>query len=131
MSVGARLTLAGLGVTVIAVAVGVGLVPTHVSLGGGSIRCGTAIRPDRTSEVAPLCGAAGANHPRATLAVGVVLAVLALVPSFQLGATDPPSGGVGGMGSNDAHRHFGVASLGMVEYTPRTASSSTSDMALT
>lgn len=80
ISVAARLTLAGLVVAAIAVVIGTTVVPTHVTLGAGSIRCGTVLRPDRDIEIAPLCGPAGANHLRAALAVGAILAVLAVVP---------------------------------------------------
>jgi hypothetical protein len=80
MSMAARLTLAGLLIAVIAVVVGTTVVPTHVSLGAGSLRCGTVLHPDRDSEIAPLCGPAGANHLRATMAVGAFLAALAVVP---------------------------------------------------
>ena len=120
MSVGARLTVAGLGLAVLAVAIGVWLVPPHVSLGAGSIRCGTVLRPDRSSEVAPLCGAAGANHLRATLGVGGVLAVLALVP-LLLDWRRPrrrPALWAGWAAMTLVVAIVGVASLGMVEYTP-------------
>ena len=80
MSVAARLTLAGILVAAIAVLIGTTVVPTHVTFGDGAIRCGTVLRPDRNIEIAPVCGPAGANHLRATLAVGAVLALLAVVP---------------------------------------------------
>ncbi len=79
MSIAARLTLAGVLVAAIAVLIGTTVVPTHVTFGAGAIRC-TVLRPDRNIEVAPVCGPAGANHLRATLAVGAFLAVLAVVP---------------------------------------------------
>lgn len=80
MSIAARLTVAGLLLAAIAVGVGTTVVPTHMTLGAGSLRCGTVLRPERTSEIARHCGPAGANHLRAALAVGVLLAVLAVVP---------------------------------------------------
>ena len=80
MSIAARLTLAGVLVAAIAVLIGMTVVPTHVTFGAGAIRCGTVLRPDRNIEIAPVCGPAGANHLRATLAVGAFLAVLAVVP---------------------------------------------------
>ena len=80
MSIAARLTVAGVLVAAIAVLIGMTVVPTHVTFGAGAIRCGTVLRPDRNTEIAPVCGPAGANHLRATLAVGAFLAVLAVVP---------------------------------------------------
>lgn len=80
MSTGARLTLAGLLVAAIAVVVGTTIVPTHVSFGAGSLRCGTVLHPDSSSEIALLCGPAGAHHLRAALIAGGILAVIALVP---------------------------------------------------
>jgi|GEM_PF-3162755 len=80
MSVAARLTLAGLLVAGVAVVVGTTVVPMHVTVGAGPLRCGTVLRPDRSGETAPLCGAVGADHLRAALAVGAFLAMLAFVP---------------------------------------------------
>lgn len=80
MPIATRLTVAGLVVAAIAVVMGTMVVPTHVTLGGGSMRCGTVIRPDRDSEIAPLCGPAGAHQLRVTLALGAFLAALAVVP---------------------------------------------------
>ena len=80
MSIAARLTLAGVLVAAIAVLIGMTVVPTHVTFGAGAIRCGTVLRPDRSIEIAPVCGPAGANHLRETLGVGAFLAVLAVVP---------------------------------------------------
>lgn len=79
MSVGARLTLAGLLVAAVAVATGLAAVPTRLALGAGSIGCGTVLRPDR-SDLSAACEPVLADHRRANLAVGAVLAVLTLVP---------------------------------------------------
>jgi len=117
----ARLSLAGLLVAATAVVVGITVVPTHVTFGAGSLRCGTVVRPDRNSEIAPLCGAAGANHLRAALAVGAFLAVLALLPVVVQWRWPGPhlvlwvTWGtimllVGAVG---------VATLGLVEYAPK------------
>jgi hypothetical protein len=81
MSIAARLTVAGLLLAAIVVVFGTTVVPTHVALGAGTLRCGTVLHPDRDSVIAPLCGPAGANHLRATLAIGALLAVLAVVPA--------------------------------------------------
>jgi len=80
VTTGARLTLAGLLVAAIAVVVGTTMVPTHVTFGAGSLRCGTVLHPDSSSEIALLCGPAGAHHLRAALIVGGILAVIAFVP---------------------------------------------------
>ena len=78
-----RLTIGALAVAALAVVVGTTVVPTHVSLGAGSLRCGTVWHPDRGSEIARLarlCERAGAEHLRASLGVGGFLAALGLVP---------------------------------------------------
>lgn len=119
MSIAVRLTLAGLLLAAIAVVIGT-VVPTHVTLGGGSIRCGTVRRPDRDIDIAPLCGPAGANHLRAALAVGAFLAVLAVVavivhsrrPGQHL------SLGVAWGVIMVVATVNGVARLGLVEYAP-------------
>ncbi len=80
MRTGARLTLAGLSLVVFVVVIGTTVVPTHVTLGAGSLRCGTVLSPDRNSEVAPLCDQAAVNHLRAVLAIGAILTAIALAP---------------------------------------------------
>jgi Na+/melibiose symporter-like transporter len=56
-------------------------VPTHVSFGAGSHRCGTVLHPDTDGEITGrYCGRAGAEHLRATFGVVAVLALLALTP---------------------------------------------------
>ncbi len=51
-----------------------------MTLGAGSLRCGTVLSPERNSEIAPLCGDAASNQLRAVLAIGALLTALALVP---------------------------------------------------
>ncbi|MFN2506202.1 MAG: hypothetical protein ABR540_18645 [Acidimicrobiales bacterium] len=80
MSTGVRLTLAGLSLVVAAIVVGTMIIPTHVTFGAGSLRCGTVLRPERNSEVAPLCDRVAQNHLRAVLVIGAVLAAIALAP---------------------------------------------------
>lgn len=121
MSTAARLTVAGLLLAVIAVVVGTTVVPTHVTLGAGSLRCGTVLHPDRDSEIAPLCGPAGANHLRAALAVGTFLAVLAIVPvlvQWRRPGRHSAVWAVWGVAILFA-AILGVAGLGMVEYAPK------------
>ena len=120
MSIAARLTLAGLLVAAIAVLVGTTVVPTHVTFGAGAMRCGTVLHPDRDIEVAPVCGPAGANHLRATLAVGAFLAVLAVVPmlvQWRRPGEHLALWTAWGMIMLVA-AVLGVAWLGVVEYTP-------------
>ena len=52
----------------------------HVTPGNGSLRCGTVIDPDRSSEIGDMCPKARSGHVRATPAAGVVLALLSLSP---------------------------------------------------
>ena len=52
MSTATRLPLAGLLTAAIAVVIGTTAVPTHVTFGAGSMRCGTVLRPERNSEIA-------------------------------------------------------------------------------
>lgn len=56
------MTVAGLLLATVAVVVGTTVIPTHVTFGARALRCGTVLRPDRKSEIAPICGPAGANH---------------------------------------------------------------------
>lgn len=120
MTVAARLTLAGLLLASAAVVVGTTVVPTHVTLGAGALRCGTVLRPDRNTEIAPVCGPTGANHLRAALAVGAFLAVLAVFPMVvqwlrprQYAALWAAWGVIMLMAAV-----VGVVSLGLVEYAP-------------
>ena len=80
VSVGIRLTVAGLVVAALAVAVGLAVVPIRLALGAGSVGCGTVLRPDRGGELSAACDTVVADHRRATLTVGAVLAVLAAIP---------------------------------------------------
>ena len=76
-----RLALAPLLGAVIVVWLGIAVIPMHISLGAGSLRCGTAWAPDTNSEIRrvnDLCREARAPHVRASLMAGVLLAVLAL-----------------------------------------------------
>jgi hypothetical protein len=72
--------MAGVTLVVAFVVIGITVVPTHVTPGNGSIPCGTVLRPDRDSEVAALCGPAGANQLHAVVVEAAVLAGVALIP---------------------------------------------------
>jgi len=121
MSTGARLTLAGLLVAAMAVVIGTTIVPTHVTFGAGSLRCGTVLRPDRDSEIAPVCGPAGANHLRATLVRGGILVVIAIVPIvFEWRRPGEHRDlWVGWAVVLVVVTVIAVASLGLVEYAPK------------
>jgi len=103
-----------------AVVIGTTVIPTHVTLGAGSLRCGTVLRPDRNSEVAPLCGPTGANHLRVALAVGATLAVIALVPVVVEWRRpgQPRALWTGWAVIMLLAAVVGLAALGMVEYAP-------------
>lgn len=119
MPAGSRLTIAGLVVAVIAVILGTTVVPTHVTFGAGSLRCGTVFRPDRNSEIAPVCGPAGANQLRQTLFLGAALVMLALLPLI-LGRTRAghhPAVWMGWGAVILLTAILGVARLGLVEYS--------------
>ncbi|MGI8809739.1 MAG: hypothetical protein ACR2KK_18245 [Acidimicrobiales bacterium] len=115
-----RLTLAGLALAVIAVVVGTTVVPTHVTFGAGSIRCGTVLHPDRDSEVAPFCGLAGADHLRAALLVGAFLVVLACMPAVVHRFRPRRYAALWAAWAVTIAlvAVVGVASLGVVEYMP-------------
>lgn len=118
MPAGLRLTIAGLVVAAIAVVLGTTVVPTHVTFGAGALRCGTVFRPDRNSEIAPLCGPAGANHLRQTLFLGAALAVLAFLPLIfgRTRAGHHPAVWVAWGAIVLLTAILGVARLGLVEY---------------
>jgi hypothetical protein len=119
MSLGPRLLLAGLTLALVAFLFGVAVVPTHVSFGAGSLRCGTVVRPDR-SELGAVCDRATTNQLRATLALTAVLTALACIP-FVVEWRRParysrlwvPWGAVMLFAAV-----IGVASLAMLDYTP-------------
>jgi len=75
-----RLALLGLGITTLAFVLSVAVLPTHVTLAAGALRCGTVLHPDRTSEIHALCGKAGA-HQLYDAEVGFGgLALIAMLP---------------------------------------------------
>ncbi len=121
MTIAARLTLAGLLLAAVAVVVGTTVIPTHVTFGAGALRCGTVLRPDRNSEIAPICGPAAANHLRAALAVGAFLAVVAIFPVvvqwIRPGRHAALWAAWGVIMLIAAV--VGVAGLGLVEYSPK------------
>lgn len=120
MSIGVRLTIAGFVLVAAGVAVGISVVPTHVTLGAGSIRCGTVLHPDREIEIARYCGPAGAHHLHAVLERAAVLASIALVPLViaRFRPNAPPWVWVAWSVVMLLATVAGVASMGLVEYVP-------------
>lgn len=120
MRTGVRLTNAGLGVTAVAFVLGVAVIPTHVSFGAGSIRCGTVLHPDRLIEISPACGPAGAHQLRAVLVLVAVLATVAtgplLIGWWRPGRSTPALGAWAVLLVLVAL--FGLAYLGVDEYHP-------------
>jgi hypothetical protein len=120
MSLGPRLLLAGLTLALVAFLFGVAVVPAHVSLGGGSLRCGTVVRPDR-SELGAVCDRAGANQLRAALVLTAILTALACIP-FAVERRRParysrlwvPWGAVMLFTAV-----IGIAGLAMLDYSPK------------
>ncbi len=82
---GLRLALVPLIGAVVVVWLGIAVIPMHITLGAGSLRCGTVLAPDDDSEIASvsdLCQAARGPHLQASLIAGLVLTVLALPVAF-------------------------------------------------
>ena len=66
--------------TGLAVVVAIAVIPMHVTFGAGSLRCGTVLQPDITSEIGDVCPKARGEHLRAAVGSGVFLALVALGP---------------------------------------------------
>jgi hypothetical protein len=66
--------------TALVVVLALSVVPVHVTLGAGSLRCGTVLNHDTTSEIRDLCPAARSKHLRAAIGAGVALAEISLAP---------------------------------------------------
>jgi hypothetical protein len=124
MLTSSRLTLAGLGLVVVTILLGTTVIPTHVTLGGGSLRCGTVLHPDRMTEIAPLCGRAASNQLRAVLVIGAILSALALIPvavGWRLAAPPPALWGVW-VAVMLVAGLLAVAAMGWaIEYAPKSA----------
>lgn len=82
MTAGAKTSLLLLFGTVAFLLLALAVVPMHVTLGAGSLRCGTVLAPDTDSEIADLCPSARPGHLTAALVAGGALAVIAAVPWF-------------------------------------------------
>jgi hypothetical protein len=79
VTTGARLSLAGVVLAAAVFAIGTVVIPTHVSFGAGSIRCGTVLHP-RSIEIPKVCERAATNQLRATAALTAVMVAFAVVP---------------------------------------------------
>ncbi|CAA9218409.1 MAG: hypothetical protein AVDCRST_MAG50-496 [uncultured Acidimicrobiales bacterium] len=66
--------------TAIVLVVSLTVLPMHVNLGVGSVRCGTVVSPDTRSEIALPCLDARPSHVISSLAVVAVLGTVAALP---------------------------------------------------
>ncbi len=66
--------------SVVVLVLALSVIPMHVTLGGGSHRCGTVFSPDARSEIGDVCPEARSSHAAAALAAAGVLAVVASLP---------------------------------------------------
>ena len=66
--------------TGLAMVIAIAVIPMHVTFGAGSLRCGTVLEPDTTSEIGEVCPKARGEHLRAAVGSGVFLALVSLVP---------------------------------------------------
>ncbi|MFA5786300.1 MAG: hypothetical protein WDA71_04825 [Actinomycetota bacterium] len=82
MSCATRLTVTGLCLSAALLVAGVAFIPARVSLNAGSLRCGTALHPDRrNSEIGPyICPDVARQQRNEALAVSALFVGVALVP---------------------------------------------------
>ena len=73
----ARLGIVGYMLAATLFVTGFVLIPTRVSFGAGSIRCGTALHPDRVSEFGDVCPHVGRERLEDTVVVTAVFALAA------------------------------------------------------
>jgi len=86
MAFATRLSLAGLALAVIFFALGWAVIPTRVTFGAGSLRCGTSFNPSHGLDAeGDVCAQAGRERLRKTAGIAAVLAVVALSPLALLG----------------------------------------------
>ena len=74
----ARLSVIGLALAAFLFIAGYALIPTRVTGGGGSLRCGTSLHPDTKSEIRHACPAVGRQRLEDT---AIATAIFALVPA--------------------------------------------------
>ena len=80
MTTGAKTTFVLMLGTALFLVLALAVTPMHVTLGAGSLRCGTVVNPDSESEIADLCRSARSGHLAAAVVAGAGLAVLAALP---------------------------------------------------
>ncbi len=93
MTAGAKTSLLLLLGTVTFLVLALAVVPMHVTLGAGSLQCGTVLNPDTESEIGDLCPSARSGHLTAALVAGGALVVIATLPwiaSSRLGDAARP-----------------------------------------
>jgi hypothetical protein len=82
-----RLSIVGVVVAVLWFVAATMLIPTRVTLGAGSVRCGTVVAPDSGSEVGQYCGAVTAQRLREAWWTTALLAVAAAAPLAFTGSS--------------------------------------------
>ncbi len=76
----ARLAVTGYALACLLFVAGYALIPTRVTGGAGSVRCGTALHPDRVNEVRAVCPAIGRQRLEDTVIVTALFALVAAAP---------------------------------------------------
>ena len=89
----ARLGIVGYTLAAVIFVAGYGFIPTRVSFGAGSLRCGTALHPDRVSEIRDVCPHVGRHRLEDTVIITAVFALAAAIPlPFHRWLKDRPMG---------------------------------------
>ena len=78
MTRGARLSLVGFVLAAALFVAGYAFIPTRVTFGAGSFRCGTSLNPDAHSEIGNVCPPIGRERLEDT---AIATAIFALVPA--------------------------------------------------
>jgi hypothetical protein len=78
MTRAARLSVVGYLLAAALFVAGYAILPTRVTFGAGSLRCGTSLHPDVDSEIADVCPAIGRERLEDTV---IATAIFALVPA--------------------------------------------------
>ena len=76
----ARLSFLGFVLAGALFVVGYGFLPTRVTFGAGSIRCGTAFRPDTQAEISEVCPEIGRARLDDTFIATAIFAFVAAAP---------------------------------------------------
>lgn len=81
MTRGVRLVLIGFVLAAALFVAGYVFIPTRVTFGAGSLRCGTSLHPEADSEIADVCPAIGRERLEDT---ALATAIFALVPAMLI-----------------------------------------------